>query len=452
MDIREAIRTQPMRRPQILIVAICILLTMIDGYEIIVMPFVMPHLARAWQLGPVEVGYLLSASVFGMALGAIFVSPLADRIGRRSQILLCLSLITLGMLLSASASSLVELVVWRTFAGLFIGGVIASINVLVSEYCSELRRGVVMGLYGIGFPLGSALAGGAIAPLLAAYGWRGPFVFGAVLTLAMLAVVVVALPESVEYLVDSQSKRPRRANGALDRYNRIARRLGYPPTAALPSAAVQQVSHVALKTIFGGHMLRRTAFLWIGYAGLTAAFYFANSWTTKMIADASGDPALGVRAGMLIMLGGVLGALAFATLSIRLRPMAVTAAILAGGAVTFVLYASQIGHVSTALLLAVFVGLFANGGIAAFYAISPAIYPAIARGTGVGLMIGFGRSIAVAVPIWTGYMLARGWTPPLVYQFFGGVLAVAALSVVLLIRTYGRETGAEVAVLAGSGH
>jgi benzoate transport len=448
MDIREAIRTQPMRRPQILIIAICVLLTMIDGYEIIVMPFVVPHLAKGWHLSPVEIGYLLSASVFGMALGAIFISPLADRIGRRGQILVCLGLITLGMLLSASASSLIELIVWRTFAGLFIGGVIASINVLVSEYCSDRRRGVVMGLYGIGFPLGSALAGGAIAPLLAAYGWRGPFVFGAALTLAMLAVVYVALPESVEYLIDSQSKRQQRA---LDQYNRIAHRLGYAPVGALPPAASQQASYIALKAIFGEHMLRRTTLLWLGYAGLIAAFYFANTWTAKMIADASGDPALGVRAGMLIMLGGVLGALSFAALSVRARPMAVTAAILAGGALTFVLYASQFQHVSMALPLAVFVGLFANGGIAAFYAISPAVYPAIVRGTGVGLMIGFGRSIAVAVPIWTGYMLARGWTPPLIYQFFGGVLAVAALSIMLLIRTYGREADAEVAALTGSG-
>ena len=48
MDIRQAIHDRPMRWPQIAVVAICIMLTMIDGYEIIVMPFVMPHLAKAW--------------------------------------------------------------------------------------------------------------------------------------------------------------------------------------------------------------------------------------------------------------------------------------------------------------------------------------------------------------------------------------------------------------------
>jgi len=85
-----------MRKAQIGIVLTCILLTMVDGYEVIVMPFVVPHLARTWALGAVQVGYLLSASVFGMALGAVFISPLADKIGRRRHIMVCLAVITLA--------------------------------------------------------------------------------------------------------------------------------------------------------------------------------------------------------------------------------------------------------------------------------------------------------------------------------------------------------------------
>ncbi len=430
MDIREAIRTQPMRAPQIAIIIICVLLTMIDGYEIIVMPFVMPHLAKSWALGPVEVGYLLSASVFGMALGAIFISPLSDRFGRRRHIGACLALITLGMFLSASARSLLELVAYRAFAGLFIGGIVASINVLASEYSSDRRRGTVMGIYGIGFPLGSALAGAVIGPLTMAYDWRAPFVFGAALTLVMLAVVLAVLPESIDYLVE---KRPK---NALAHYNRIAARLGYTRATILPAPAVRPQQQLALKAIFGGMMLGRTLCLWIGYAGLVAAFYFANTWTAKMIADASGDPSLGVRTGVLIMVGGVVGALLFAALSLKIRPRLVTALILFGGAVAFVLYAGQIQHSAMALTLAVFVGMFANGGIAAFYAISPFVYPAFARGTGVGLMIGFGRAVAIVAPVFTGYMLKAGWTPQIAYQFFGGVLVVAAIATLMLDRTY----------------
>ena len=110
MDLREAILTQPMRPFQLRMIALCIVLCMIDGYEVLVMAFVAPHVARAWALGPVEVGYLLSAGIFGMALGATFISPLADRIGRRRHIIACLSLIVVGMGLSAIATDLWQLV------------------------------------------------------------------------------------------------------------------------------------------------------------------------------------------------------------------------------------------------------------------------------------------------------------------------------------------------------
>ena len=438
MDVREAIKSRPMQWQQIAVVAICILLTMIDGYEIIVMPFVMPHLAKAWLLSTVEVGYLLSASVLGMAIGALIISPLADRIGRRPHILLCLVFITAGMLLSAKSETLAELLVCRAFAGLFIGGVIASINVLVSEYSSDKRRGVVMGLYGIGLPLGSALAGSAIVPLVASYGWRGPLAFGGLLTLAMTGVVFVLLPESVDYLVERCPKR------ALEKYNKIADRLGCPRATVLPGSAASgegQAIVIAMRSIFGGDMLRRTVCLWLGYAGLISAFYFANTWTAKLIADASGDSALGVRTGMTIMIGGVVGALVFAALSLRLRPVLVTALILLGGAATFAMYASQFRNLDVAIPLSGAVGLCVSGGIAAFYAISPPVYPAMVRGTAVGLMIGFGRAISVVVPVWTGYMLTLGWTPSMLFRVFGAVLAVAAIFVLMLDRTDSTSPG-----------
>src|SRR5258708_29340552 len=103
MDVREAILSQPMRSYQLRIVVICILITMIDGYEVLVMAFVAPHLAKAWELGPVEIGYLLSAGIFGMAVGATFVSPPPDKIGRVRHIVNSLALITRCKLISPPA-------------------------------------------------------------------------------------------------------------------------------------------------------------------------------------------------------------------------------------------------------------------------------------------------------------------------------------------------------------
>src|SRR5829696_3301620 len=280
MDVRQAIRTQPMQRLQIVTVAIAIVITMIDGYEILVMAFVAPALSREWGIGPVQVGYLLSAGIFGMAAGATFLSPLADRFGRRRYILVSLLLIVVGMLLSATAQNVPQLISYRAFAGLFLGGIVASVNTLVAEYCSDRRRGTVMGIYGVGFPAGAAV-GGAVTPLLIGLGsWRAPFVFGATLTFLMFLVSLAKLPESIEYLIE---KRPKRA---LEQYNRIGAKLGHPPADELPAPRSAAMTRTARQAIFSGIMLRRTVLLWIGFGCLMAAFYFANTWTPKLISDA----------------------------------------------------------------------------------------------------------------------------------------------------------------------
>lgn len=432
MDLRENIKLQPMRGAQIAIVLICILLTMIDGYEILVMAFVAPHLAKDWNLTQVEIGYLLSAGVFGTAVGAVLISPLADKIGRKNHILLCLSLITVGMLLSATAQSVPVLVAYRAFAGLFIGAIVSSLNIIVSEYSSDKRRGTVMGIYGVGLPLGAALGGAVTGPLIMEWGWRAPFIFGALLSLIMIVVVMYYLPESIEYLVEKQPK------NALKQYNKIAKLLNLSEVQELPRPMVKKSLQKTGSLLFGGIMLKRTALLWLGYSGVIAAFYFANTWTAKLVSDVTGNPAMGIKTGVFILIGGVLGALLFALLSLRLQPRRVTAIILFAGTLSYLAYASQVqsGDINLALGLALLVGLCANGGVAAFYAISPPVYPAAVRGTGVGWMIGFGRGVAILAPIFTGYVLKAGWTPHNVYQLFAGVLALAGLAVWLFDMTY----------------
>ena len=438
MDVREAIRTQPIRGLQWRAIIICLVLTMIDGFEILVMAFVAPPLAKAWSLSQVQVGYLLSSGVFGMAAGAMLLSPLADRIGRRKHVILCLSFITAGMFLSAFADSVLEMVVYRAGAGLFIGALVATLNITVAEYCSDARRGVMMGVYGIGLPLGAAIGGAISSVLIAQYGWRAPFVFGALIAGVMLVVVIFWLPESISYLVE---KRPR---GALEAYNRIADKLGYPQAAALPAPMAKGRQQVAWKTIFSGVVGQRTTYLWLAFALLTGAFYFANSWTAKLIADATGDPAMGVRAGVMVPLGGVAGALLFALMSAWARPRLATVAVMFGGAAASWIYASNFQNASLALALAFMVGVFANGGMAAYYAISPGVYPAAVRAAGVGWMIAFGRLVSIATPIMTGYLLAAGWKPAETYKLFAVVLIAAGIACVLLDRTYrGRSENPE---------
>ena len=93
-----------------------------------------------------------------------------------------------------------------------------------------------------------------------------------------------------------------------------------------------------------------------------------------------------------------------------------------------------------ALVLALGVGMAADGGIAAYYAISPPVYPTIARGTGVGWMIGSGRIVSILARIASGYLLDAGIGAATLYQIFGGFMAMSGVFVLLLHRTYASES------------
>ncbi len=112
-DLRRALDDEPMRPFQWLAVAVCIVLNLIDGFDVLVMAFTASSVAAEWNLGGAEIGLLLSAGLFGMAAGSLFIAPWADRWGRRPLILACLALSGLGMLASALSQASILRVLGR---------------------------------------------------------------------------------------------------------------------------------------------------------------------------------------------------------------------------------------------------------------------------------------------------------------------------------------------------
>src|ERR1700730_310213 len=117
-DIRAALREGPMTMLQVGVVTICTLLNMIDGFDVLATSFTAPLIAKEWNVDPATLGILLSAGLAGMAAGALFLSPLADLVGRRAVVLLCTAIISAGMLASAVTGSVWTLAIFRLVTGL----------------------------------------------------------------------------------------------------------------------------------------------------------------------------------------------------------------------------------------------------------------------------------------------------------------------------------------------
>src|ERR1700704_4322669 len=105
-DPRVQLRHGPMSLAQSLAAGLCVVINMMDGFDILAAGLTGPAVARDWSLRPTELGLLFSSGLAGMVIGALVLAPLADRLGRRRTVLLCLSLVTVGMAASAASPGL----------------------------------------------------------------------------------------------------------------------------------------------------------------------------------------------------------------------------------------------------------------------------------------------------------------------------------------------------------
>lgn len=434
MNLRARIDAAAMTPYQWMVVALCVLLNCLDGFDVMAMAFTASSLTEEFALSGSELGVLLSAGLVGMAVGSLALAPVADVIGRRPLILISVGLATLGMLLSAVAPSAVLLGLARVVTGLGVGGILASTNVIASEYASTRWRGLAIGLYTAGYGIGATLGGVAARGMLADLGWRSVFVAGGVATGIALILLVVLLPESVDFLVQ---RRPRQA---VERINRILGRLGQP---AITSDALEAAPRPTTRhrsgnpgVLLSADLRRSTLLIWVAFLATMFGFYFVNSWTPQLLVTSGMSEADAVTAGMMLALGGTAGSVLYGLVASRLDSRLVLIGFTVLSALTMVVFITSTALLTIALIIGVLVGALINGCIAGLYTITPAVYGTEIRSTGMGWAIGIGRIGAILSPMLAGRLLDASWTP--VNLYVGAAVVVAISAVALLFLRTGR--------------
>lgn len=430
MDLKKKIKDSRMTGFQIRAIAICFILNLVDGYDVVIMPLSAPQVAEQWAVGDVLLGYLLSASLIGMAIGAFGLTPLADFIGRRNVTLTALVLATVGMVVGLFAPNVEVLLISRIIAGIGIGGMVANITVIVAEYSNRKYAALATGIYAAGYPVGASVGGAIAGALLAQWGWRETFLLGVVLTALCLIGAALLMPESYEYLIHKGDQK------SLEKLNKILPKINQEPVTAadLPSqrAAEKVTVGELFREVFSKTMWLQTVLAWVGYSLLTASFYFANSWTTKIIATTASDPNTGVTASVLYNAGGIVGSAIFGIIAIKVAPRRLLAITMVVAAATYFLFGATIDTIGLAMVIGVFAGMAVVAGVSGVYLIGPAIYPTKVRGAGFGWLMGVGRLASIAAPILVGYLLAGGMEATQVYQLFAIPLLISAAAFWLL--------------------
>ncbi|MFC0247034.1 MFS transporter [Citricoccus parietis] len=444
MELGSAIRTSKMGLYQWLVIAVCTLCNIMDGYDLFVMGFALPHLPEGFA-APAEKGYLVSSAFLGMALGMILIAPLADRYGRRPLALIGLTLNFVGMILAAFSPSFETLAASRFITGLGVGVMTTIIVVLATEYASAKKRNFAIGIIVLGLPLGSTIAGAVGLTVIDVYGgWQGLFVVGAVLSGAILLLTIVMLPESIEFLKTKDTEDSRKRVAAiLDRIGGAvaeAARTDAPVTT--PAAReVEPTTTASFSRLFSPRFRERTILLWLAFGGMVTTQYFITSWTPQLISNVTGRNDLGGIVGTVISFGGMLGALIFAVVGLRMLATKIAwiaSLISAFCLIAFVLLIST----PLALVAAAILGTFAMMAVAAGTSMAPPLYPLDLRARGYGSMIGFGRVGAILMPIIVGYALTV-FTPLTLYVAAVVPIAIAAIVAFILWRRTRDELAAE---------
>lgn len=424
MDIRQAIDTTAMSKYQWYIVALATFLNALDGYDVLALAFTANPVTEEFGLSGSQLGLLLSSGLIGMALGSLVLGPLADRLGRRRILILALAINFFGLALSATAGSAAQLGLWRVITGIGIGGILATVTVITSEYSNNRNRGMAVSIYSAGYGLGATLGGLLAAQLIPTLGWRSVFITGAAATVLGLILVLFTIPESVDYL------RIKRPADAEEKAQKIARRLGKDENVGLGAITAENSTNTRLVDLLTGPYRSTTLKLWAAFFFIMFGFYFANSWTPKLLVETGMSQNQGIIGGLMLTLGGTFGSLIYGALTTKFNARHTLMVFTVLSAITLVIFITTTSIPALAFGSGVLVGMLINGCVAGLYTVTPASYPSALRTSGVGWGIGVGRFGAIFAPITVGALLDAGWSPLYLYA---GVAVVVVLAAIALI-------------------
>jgi AAHS family 4-hydroxybenzoate transporter-like MFS transporter len=433
INITRLIDDGPLTRFQIGTILCCAFVSALDGIDTQSIGVAAPFIAEGMGFKIADFGPIFSAALLGATVGAATFGPLADRLGRKTLLIVACVLFGVFTILTATATSVPMLMAYRVLAGLGLGGATPCFIALTSEYAPARLRAALVTLMWSAFPLGAMLGGLLNSYLIVKLGWRAIFYIGGVAPLLLATALFFYLPESIKFLLVRRND--------MSGVGRIVARLR---TALVQGGSRFVLDEKSLPGVSIGHLFTQgralgTLLLWVpffmGFGILTVAVL----WTPALLRLNGISPANTAFVVAFNGLGGFIGQSTAGTLIKRFGVLAVLfPAFLLGTAATVGLGygASSVALAATFIgLVGVFMGLGTGGAIA----LAATIYPTPIRSTGVGWGMAMGRFGQIVGPLIAGALLGAGWGADRIMIVIAGGGLIAAVFVILFRAWYVRR-------------
>lgn len=391
-------------------IVLCALAAFFDGYDAQMLAMAVPLMADAFHVRPTAFAAASSGSLAGMAFGAMLLSPLADRFGRRPMLIISLLVLGLATLCATQAGRPAQVTLWRALAGCGLGAVVPITIAIVADIVPAARRVTIVTIMASGFTIGAA-SSGLIAPMLSrTWGWQGLFGYGGIMPLAIAVLCLRGIPASRPAMIHANEPRgsPARAN-------------------SVDTNSLQRVA-----ALFAPQYRWRTLFMWL----LTALNLFANyglfSWLPTLLVQNGWAVAAASRVTSFLAIGGLTGCYLVSTQADRGRTVIALMGVYITGAMALGLCATNPGSTWMWAVLIILIGF---GGIGASLTLAPlasTYYPPELRSTGVGWANGVGRAGSLFGPLALAWLMDKHLSPTMVLGALMVPMALCAVFVVLL--------------------
>ena len=388
---------------QIGLFVLCAACLILDGFDVQAVGYVANSLSKEFALTATQLGWVTMAGLVGILVGALLFGGLGDRLGRRPVLIMATLWFSLLTLLTGFAGSLTQLIVLRVLSGIGLGGIMPNVVALVGEYSPKRSRAFLMMFISNGFNVGAVVGGFVAAALVPEHGWRPVFYFGGALPLVIAALMLLFLPESLQFLALRGNR-----DSALRKW------LSKVDPAVAASSSTRYVTleqphqGVPVGRLFEEGRGVGTLLLWtINFMNLVN-LYFLSQWLPRIFFEIGFSQTKAIWIGTTLQIGGMIGTLFLGWLIGRVGYIRVLTASFAVGVLAVAAIGQQLSI--EVLFVVVFVaGFTIVGGQAGLNALAASFYPTDLRSTGVGYALGIGRIGGIVAQPGAAALVDRGW-------------------------------------------
>lgn len=365
-----------------------------DGFDLLILGFMLPSISRALGLSPLQSGALVSWTLVGAVLGGILFGLLSDRLGRVRVLSGTILLFAVFTGLCSLAQGYHDLLAYRFVAGLGLGGEFGIGMALATEAWPAARRARASSYVALGWQGGVLLAAVVTPLLLPVIGWRGMFALG-ILPALVAFLVRRSLAEPAIFTARTRAAHPAVSLGLLVRDARTAR------------------------TSFG---------LFVLCAVQNFGYYGIMIWLPNYLSHAFGYSLTQSAAWTAVtILGMVFGVWLFGQCADRCGRRPTFLCYQIGAAVSLLVYA-QLSTPLALLLGGAVMGMFVNGMMGGYGALLSELYPTAARATAQNVLFNLGRGVGGFGPAAIGLLAGR-------FSFAAAIAMLSAIYVLDMLVT-----------------